>query len=223
VDPEAQRAKALVEHPVRGCAEHTDPIRREALCRAAQSLDDDVGGCLWRSANGRTDVSVLIGPTYRRNLVAIEQREARAGAGEELVHGGTVQSERRWLESTPCAARLVAGESYDSWIIALSLLSACSDKWSLGRAQGLALPIPDAAVLFVVVVGVALVPVSINGWGLRELAVVAILGRHGVAPEQALVFSVCFGLVLAVGSLPGALAWLVYSFVPAKRSIECSR
>src|SRR5271166_3378025 len=135
VDPEAQRAKALVEHPVRGCAEHTDPIRREALCRAAQSLDDDVGGCLWRSANGRTDVSVLIGPTYRRNLVAIEQREARAGAGEELVHGGTVQSERRWLESTPCAARLVAGESYDSWIIALSLLSACSDKWSLGRAQ----------------------------------------------------------------------------------------
>src|SRR5713226_4948718 len=77
--------------------------------------------------------------------------------------------------------------------------------WSLGRAQGLVLPIPDAAVLFVVMVGVALVPVSINGWGLREVAVVAILGRHGVAPEQALVFSVCFGLVLAIGSLPGAL------------------
>jgi glycosyltransferase 2 family protein len=95
--------------------------------------------------------------------------------------------------------------------------------WSLGRAQGLVLPIPDAAVLFVVVVGVALVPVSINGWGLRELAVVALLSRHGVAPAQALVFSVCFGLVLAVGSLPGALAWLVYSVAPAKRSIENSR
>ena len=62
----------------------------------------------------------------------------------------------------------------------------------------------DAAVLFVVVIGVALVPISINGWGLRELAVVALLGRYGVAPEQALVFSVCFGLVLAAGSLPGA-------------------
>jgi uncharacterized membrane protein YbhN (UPF0104 family) len=95
--------------------------------------------------------------------------------------------------------------------------------WSLGRAQGLVLPIPDAAVLFVVMVGVALVPVSINGWGLREVAVVTILGRHGVAPEQALVFSVCFGLVLAVGSLPGALAWLLYSLAPAKRSIACSR
>ena len=86
--------------------------------------------------------------------------------------------------------------------------------WLLGRAQGLLLPIPDAAVLFMVMIGVAMVPISINGWGLRELAVVALLGRHGVSPEQALVFSVCFGLVLAVASLPGALAWLLYSVAP---------
>jgi uncharacterized membrane protein YbhN (UPF0104 family) len=87
--------------------------------------------------------------------------------------------------------------------------------WSLGRAQGLFLPMADAAVLFVVMIGVALVPVSINGWGLRELAVVALLGRHGITPEQALVFSVCFGLVLALASLPGALAWVLYSVAPA--------
>ena len=34
---------------------------------------------------------------------------------------------------------------------------------------------------------------------------------HGVRPETALLFSVCYGLVYAIGSLPGALAWLVYS------------
>ena len=34
---------------------------------------------------------------------------------------------------------------------------------------------------------------------------------HGVAPERALLFSVCFGLVLLVGSLPGAFVWLFYS------------
>ena len=90
--------------------------------------------------------------------------------------------------------------------------------WLLGRAQGLLLPIPDAAVLFVVMIGVAMVPISINGWGLRELAVVALLGRHGVNPEQALVFSVCFGLVLAVASLPGALAWMLYSVAPTNAS-----
>ena len=92
--------------------------------------------------------------------------------------------------------------------------------WSLGRAQGLVLPVGEAAVLFTVMTGVALVPISIGGWGLRELAVVSLLGNHGVAPEQALLFSVCFGLALALGSLPGALAWLLYSFPPARPSAE---
>jgi len=91
--------------------------------------------------------------------------------------------------------------------------------WSLGRAQGLALPLPDAMVLFVVMVGVVAVPISIGGWGLRELAVVSLLGRHGVAPEKALLFSVCFGLALAIGFLPGALAWILFPFPSARRSV----
>jgi uncharacterized membrane protein YbhN (UPF0104 family) len=90
--------------------------------------------------------------------------------------------------------------------------------WSVGRAQGLALPLPDAAVLFTVMIGVLLVPISIGGWGLRELAVVSLLATHGIAPERALLFSVCFGLALAVGSLPGALVWLLYPFASARRS-----
>jgi hypothetical protein len=95
--------------------------------------------------------------------------------------------------------------------------------WLLGRAQGLVLPLPDAAVLLMVMVGVALVPISISGWGLRELAVVSLLGYHGVPPEKALLFSVCFGLTLAVGSLPGALAWLLCSFAPPRHSAELGR
>jgi glycosyltransferase 2 family protein len=91
--------------------------------------------------------------------------------------------------------------------------------WSLGRAQGLALPLPDAMVLFVVMIGVVAVPISIGGWGVRELAVVSLLGAHGVAPEKALLFSVCFGLALAVGFLPGALAWLFFPFPSARRSV----
>lgn len=86
--------------------------------------------------------------------------------------------------------------------------------WSLGRGQGLVLPVSDAAVLFTVMIGVALVPISISGWGLRELAVISLLGNHGIAPEKALLFSLCFGLTLAISSLPGALAWLVYLFAP---------
>jgi uncharacterized membrane protein YbhN (UPF0104 family) len=91
--------------------------------------------------------------------------------------------------------------------------------WALGRAQGLALPVADAAVLFTVMIGVAIVPISISGWGLRELAVVSLLGNLGVAPEKALLFSICFGIALAAGSLPGALVWLVYSGASARPAV----
>jgi uncharacterized membrane protein YbhN (UPF0104 family) len=87
--------------------------------------------------------------------------------------------------------------------------------WLLGQAQGLSVSAFDAAVLFVVMVGIALVPISIGGWGLREIAVVAVMGDYGLAPERALLFSVCFGLVLVAGALPGALVWLFYSVQPA--------
>ena len=92
--------------------------------------------------------------------------------------------------------------------------------WLVGRAQGLALPLPDAMVLFIVMTGAVVVPISIGGWGLRELAVVSVLAGYGVAPERALLFSVCFGLALAVGSLPGALAWLLYPFAPERVSAD---
>ena len=95
--------------------------------------------------------------------------------------------------------------------------------WSLGRAQGLLLPVSDAATLFTVMISVALVPISIGGWGLREVAVISLLGHHGIPPDKALLFSVCFGLALAVGSLPGALAWLLYSFAPSRRSVKPGR
>jgi glycosyltransferase 2 family protein len=88
--------------------------------------------------------------------------------------------------------------------------------WSLGRAQGLVLPALETAILFTVMIGVGIVPVSIGGWGLRELAVISVLGNQGVSPEKALLFSVSFGLAPAVASLPGGLIWMFYSFAPSR-------
>jgi hypothetical protein len=70
--------------------------------------------------------------------------------------------------------------------------------------------IVDCAVLFMVMIGVALVPISVGGWGLRELAVVSLLGAYGLAPERALIFSVCFGLIGVAGVLPGLIVWVLY-------------
>jgi len=129
----------------------------------------------------------------------------------------------RWLAKLALDARRVLLGPSGPAILALGCLIHALTivvVWSVGHAQGIALPPSDAAMLFTVMVGVNLIPISIGGWGLRELAVISVLGNYGIAPERALLFSVCFGLVLALGSLPGAFAWLFYSFAPPWRPVE---
>ena len=82
--------------------------------------------------------------------------------------------------------------------------------WSLTCAEGLALTPLGCAVLFGVIVGVALLPITISGWGVREITVVSLLGAYGISPEKALLLSLCYGLVLAVAALPGAVVWMVF-------------
>ena len=103
-----------------------------------------------------------------------------------------------------------AGISILSIALGVHLMSI-SAIWLLAQASGLALPLVDAAVLFTVMVAIALIPVSIGGWGVRELAVTSLLGSHGVPFEQALFFSLSFGAIVLVAALPGAVIWAVYS------------
>jgi hypothetical protein len=58
----------------------------------------------------------------------------------------------------------------------------------LARAEGLPLPVGDAAALFTVIAGIALIPISIGSCGLREVGVTAMLEFRGVPVEQALFF-----------------------------------
>jgi glycosyltransferase 2 family protein len=83
--------------------------------------------------------------------------------------------------------------------------------WALARAEGLPLPVGDAAALFTVIAGIALIPISFGNWGLREVGVTAMLAFRGVPVEQALFFSVSVGVVFFLASMPGALLWIIYS------------
>lgn len=55
---------------------------------------------------------------------------------------------------------------------------------------------------------VQLIPVSLAGWGVREVALAQLLGVLGVAPERAVAASILFGLVQIAAALPGGLIWL---------------
>jgi glycosyltransferase 2 family protein len=83
--------------------------------------------------------------------------------------------------------------------------------WALARAEGLLLPIEDAAALFTIIAGIAIIPVSIGNWGLREVGVTAILELRGIPVEQALFFSISIGIAFFLASIPGALLWIIYS------------
>lgn len=93
--------------------------------------------------------------------------------------------------------------------------------WSVGRAEGLPLSVSDCAVLFIIMVGVLLMPISVGGWGLREFAVVSLLGAHGVSTDQAFLFSLCFGLVFLISATPGAVVYLLYP-LPGRGPIACA-
>lgn len=62
---------------------------------------------------------------------------------------------------------------------------------------------------------IATIPISINGWGLREGAMIACLGLAGVPASEAFATSVLFGFGQMIAATPGAAFWLWSRTAPA--------
>lgn len=118
--------------------------------------------------------------------------------------GELIAASRRVLIASKAAFSIVG---IALGIHALSIIGI----WSLGRAFAMTLSVVDASVLFTLMMAVAILPISVGGWGLRELAVTTFLGGQGFPVQQAFLFSVTFGLILIAASLPGAFVLIFYS------------
>jgi glycosyltransferase 2 family protein len=121
----------------------------------------------------------------------------------------------RWIGELGLLSRQVliespAAVSITSIALIVHVLSIVS-IWSIGQAFSMSLGVVGAAALFTLMVAVAIIPVSVSGWGLREVAVTAFLHAHGMPAQRALLFSICFGLTLLVAALPGAVVLMFYS------------
>jgi uncharacterized protein (TIRG00374 family) len=55
----------------------------------------------------------------------------------------------------------------------------------------------------------AMMPISVAGWGVREGAMVVAFGWIQIPPSQSLAVSICYGLAVLAASLPGGVLWLV--------------
>lgn len=87
-------------------------------------------------------------------------------------------------------------------IMRVGVLAALAASLQLGIPFTTLFALAPAALL------VAMVPISLGSWGLREAAFVVFLGGAGIAPEAALSLSIVFGLLrVAMGGV-GGLVWL---------------
>ncbi len=128
----------------------------------------------------------------------------------------------KWIGELGLASRLVLVES-PAAIVIVSIafvihLLTIGSIWSIGEAFSMSLGVVGAAALFTLMVAIAIIPVSVSGWGLREVAVTAFLHAHGMPTQRALLFSISFGLTVLVAALPGALVLMLYHPAGARSS-----
>lgn len=85
----------------------------------------------------------------------------------------------------------------------------------LAAGMNISLGLIECVVLVPVVLLITAIPVSVAGWGVREGAMVFVLGQIGVPAEQAFALSVIFGLVVMLSGLPGGAFWLMIRHEPS--------
>jgi glycosyltransferase 2 family protein len=76
------------------------------------------------------------------------------------------------------------------------------------------------ALLVPAIMEIAMLPISLAGWGLREGAAIVAFGALGLPADQALGASIAFGLILAGVSMLGGVLWLVDRRQMAQMSLD---
>jgi uncharacterized membrane protein YbhN (UPF0104 family) len=83
------------------------------------------------------------------------------------------------------------------------------NAWCAARSVGADLSFPYALFLVLPVILIAIIPVSIAGWGIREGAMVAAFGYAGLAPGDGLIVSLLYGATYLVIGIIGGLVWVL--------------
>jgi uncharacterized membrane protein YbhN (UPF0104 family) len=84
----------------------------------------------------------------------------------------------------------------------------CLAAYVLAQSLGVELSPFDALTLMPLVLLFATIPISIGGWGVREVGAIGLLGIIGVDSHAALLLSVELGFLATIVSLPGAAFWM---------------
>ena len=98
-------------------------------------------------------------------------------------------------------------------LTALAVLGQCLLAFAvylLATGMNIGLTLFQCFVLMPPVVILSSLPISVAGWGVREVVMMTALGFMGVEADVALLLSVILAALVVVISLPGGLIWLVH-------------
>lgn len=76
------------------------------------------------------------------------------------------------------------------------------------RSVGVGLSIGTMMTVVPIILFSMVLPVSVSGWGVREVVAVAFASSAGLTPDMAVAVSVAYGLIVLVSSLPGLFVLL---------------
>jgi glycosyltransferase 2 family protein len=106
-----------------------------------------------------------------------------------------------------CSARALAGP------LGLGLASHVTvgaAVYVLAVGLNVGVTMAESQLVMPIILLVTSLPVSIGGWGPRELAMVYLLGAFGVPGDKALSLSIEFGMCSILAALPGAVVWIIW-------------
>lgn len=115
------------------------------------------------------------------------------------------------FELSKSARALLSNRNMASGILSMSLLihmSSVGIVWAIDKALGGNASFTIYLMAMMPTLLIVSIPISIAGWGVREQTLVTILGGMGITSSHAFSVSILFGVVLILGSLPGAYFWL---------------
>ncbi len=123
---------------------------------------------------------------------------SKIGLGQLQSHAKQFQEALQSYLGRPRLLLAVAG------VTAVIQLCVILMFWATARALHLAVPLAYLVLTVPIILTLAQIPVSLNGWGIREGMTVLFLGRIGVSTEQALSLSLVCALIPMLSAFLGA-------------------
>lgn len=139
----------------------------------------------------------------RRVLQGMLTPFSKIGLGQLQSHAKQFQEALRGYLSRPKQLAAAFGVTAVIQVAAILLYAAVC------RALHLAVPLAYLVLTVPIIITLAQIPVSLNGWGIREGATVLFLNQIGVTTEQALSLSLVCALIPLLSALLGAGLFLL--------------